>query len=50
MRFTHYIDIACLELARDFASGVSVVERDDVLEDVLMIAWAMSDGKWRAWS
>jgi hypothetical protein len=50
MRFPHYIDIACLELSRDFVSGVPVSERDEKLEDILMIAWAMSDSQWRSLS
>ncbi len=48
LHLPHYIHVACLELSRDFVNGVRVADRDDVLEDILMISWAMSDNKWTA--
>ena len=52
MAFPHFINFACFKLSRDFVAGVSVAEREELLEDVVHIAWAMSDGpRWsRSWS
>lgn len=47
MKFTHYIDLACLELARDLYCGVPISEREEMITDVAHIHWAMTDGKWR---
>lgn len=50
MRLAHYIDLLCMQLAADFQHGVSVADRNELLEDCVHIAWALSDTQWRAWS
>jgi hypothetical protein len=48
--FPHYINMSLFELSCDLQRGVTVSERDCVLEDAIMLAWAMSDSWGRAWS
>lgn len=40
MIFQHFLDMALFELACDLQRGVTVADRDGVLEDAIMIVWA----------
>lgn len=45
MAIRHYIDLWLLELSRDLAAGVSVAERQVLIEDLALLAWSRSEGR-----
>ena len=48
--FHHFLDMSLFELSCELQRGVSIQERDGVLEDAIMLVWARSDEMCGSWS
>jgi hypothetical protein len=44
--FPHFINMSLFELSCELQHGVTIDERDGMLEDAIMLVWAMSDNRW----